>query len=158
MWIENLVTPTLTLALEAKTGNVQIADAEMRLTRVKMKAGNLHMDNVMTEFETDVKSGNTKVVAAKGFGQLAGQSGNLTVDWDELQGDVHLRLRSGNIKNVLPQTATFKFDAQSESGVVKVNRDGEFDVKTMSYVKGETDGRAEYLVKAQVKSGNVKMM
>ena len=68
------------------------------------------------------------------------------------------RLRSGNIKNVLPQTASFKFAAQSESGVVKVKRDGEFDVKTMSYVKGETDGRAEYLVKAQVKSGNVKMM
>ena len=158
VWIENLVTPALTLVLEAKTGNVRIADAEMHLTRVKMKAGNLHMDNVTTEFETDVKSGNTKVVDAKGFGQLAGQSGNLRVDWDELQGDVHLRLRSGNIKNVLPQTASFKFDAQSESGVVKVKRDGEFDVKTMSYVKGETDDRAEYLVKAQVKSGNVKMM
>ncbi|TYC48969.1 hypothetical protein ESZ50_06870 [Weissella muntiaci] len=174
--LDNFATPDLDLAviltagnlrinrvqanrfdLGAKAGNIQASQVKAEEWRIVARAGNVRLSDVTGEFDVAVRSGNVVLDDAIGHGIFKATSGNVRTIWRQVDGDLNFAAESGTVKVRVPLSDQFKFNLQSQSGIVRLKREATYEVQVQGYAKGTTSKDAQYNVIARVKSGVVKL-
>ncbi|GAK30050.1 hypothetical protein WOSG25_011400 [Weissella oryzae SG25] len=143
--------------LGTKAGNIRANRVKADEWRVVARAGNIRLVDVEGDFDVAVRSGNVILDAAIGHGIFKATSGNIRTNWRQVIGDLNFAAESGTVKARVPLSDQFKFNLQSQSGIVRLKRDAHYEVQVQGYAKGQTLGTAEYNIVARVTSGVVKV-
>ena len=155
--VELQTTEVAAITLRTKSGNLKLTHCQTNELAFDVQSGNLQVFDVRGQMTLNLKSGNAKLQQVTGAGTFSVQSGNLTVNWQQVLGDVQLTLQNGHIKNDLPLDDAFSFDLKSQNGVVKVGRSATFTVNTLGHQAGYTALNPQYQVLGNVRSGHLRV-
>lgn len=124
---------------------------------VKATSGIVRLNNTTADFDINAHSGSIKGGNLTGHGYFSAHSGSIKLDWLTVDGDLDLDAHSGTIKTRQPQRDSFKFNLQSHSGTVKIDRSATFDVQVQGAAIGQTAANPAYTLTGTAHSGTIKL-
>lgn len=125
--------------------------------KVNATSGVIRLNNTTANFNINAHSGSIKGSSLTGHGSFSAHSGSIKLDWLTVDGDLKLDAHSGTIKTQQPQQDQFKFNLQSNSGTVKVDRSANFDVQVQGAAIGQAGADPSYTLTGTAHSGTIKL-
>ena len=146
------------LDIDISSGTVDIADDfELDNFAVNMSSGKVTTNKITSErIDIDVSSGTVQLNGISGEVDGEISSGNIYLEYDQLDADINFSISSGDLNILLPESSEFELNVDVSSGSVTSDfelDDLEKDGNDISGVVGSGDHKIEL----DVSSGRVKI-
>lgn len=143
--------------LSTTSGELELDNIVGKHILIETTKGNVTCGKVNGDVVYTSTSGNAEFMYASGSGDYkANNSGNLSVVYEEVTGDLSFFNKNGNVNLVLPKSLSFEFEANTKNGSIKTDFQDDLLVKEKSS-SGLVGNQAEVTVKAVTKNGNIEV-
>ena len=167
-----------TVALNVTSGSVRVAGLSVTSMTSDLTSGTMTIDHVQIAEQLGlmVKSGRVRLTAVtaasyvasaasgsitgqqlRGGGRWAAKSGSIKLAFAAVTGDTDLIANSGAIKVVMPVSASYRYELESQSGRVVAPRNARVDRQADGYQTGQVGATGTYLIHGRARSGNIHL-
>lgn len=125
---------------------------------LKVSSGNINVNNLdVKSYGISATSGNIHIKSISGSGQVDATSGNIEINYKEIDEESSVQTTSGNVKLFVLKGISFEFDGQCVSGDISSSFDLNYKNKRGNEATAKV-GEAPYKkINARVTSGNIKI-
>ena len=103
-------------------------------------------------------SGNIELEKVVGALSAAAVSGNIDIEYEEVQYDIGLSTTSGNIRLSMPKESSFTYDGSATSGSIKTDFDESLSFNDKkNKAQGSYNGGTDLQIQTETTSGNTKI-
>ncbi len=139
------------------SGNIKILGGSGDTTS-SASSGNITIEDASGQLNAQASSGNIKVIDSIGGGSLITTSGNIDLELTDITDDLSLHASSGEVRLILPSTASFDFTAEVSSGNIRTFFDDELSYNKKGNNASGTIGENPTLkVDISTSSGNIRV-
>ncbi len=123
-----------------------------------VKSGRLRLQRVTAgQFTISATSGTITGAALVGGGSWTVKSGALKLDFDQIAGNVNLNAKSGSVKVVVPEDASYRYELEARSGRVVAPKNAQVTHYADGYQAGQVGSTGKYLIQGRTTSGTIRL-
>lgn len=143
--------------LSTTSGAMELGSLEAENIRIDTTSGNVTCDELTGDVEYTSTSGNADIKSASGSGSYkANNSGDLRVNYVEVNGDLYFFNKNENINLTLPENLSFEFEATTKNGSVSTAFSECITVDGRT-TRGIVGNAPTVNVKVETKNGNIEV-
>lgn len=140
------------------SGTLELGNITGGQIRIETTQGEVSCEKANGTVIYNSTSGNAEFRSVLGSGTYkAGNSGKLSVTYDEVTGDVSLFNKNDDIELRLPPSLSFEFEAITKNGSVNTNLRGDFSTDEGT-TSGTVGSDPAVTVKVETKNGNIEVI
>jgi len=147
------------LLVKANSGKIVLEDLKIA-TDLLLKTGSsaINLDDVISNnYLLEANSGTIKAIELSGAGQIKAKSGIIKVNFGQITGDITVESVSGTVKLIMPDEASYNFDLEASSGIVKMGPQANYKHDIQSLKEGTVGDDPSFNLITRVKSGTIKV-
>lgn len=143
--------------LSSTSGKLELGTLKGEQIKIETTKGSVTCEKVEGNVSYTSTSGNAAFLSAIGSGTYkANNSGKLSVNYEEVTGDLSLYNKNDSVNLKLPQALDFKFKATTKNGSVKTDFQGNIAVSGNT-TSGTVGSNPTVTVKVETKNGNIEV-
>lgn len=140
--------------VQVTSGNIRALSLSGGGHEIKSTSGTVRIGSLSGESILHVTSGTIRVERFEGSGKFSSTSGSVNAGIARITGDLALSCVSGTIRVTVPQSASFRFDAETLSGSVKTDFPSTRDGRRTTATVGSDP---VYTLRCDTTSGSIKV-
>ena len=145
------------ISCTAGSGNLQDgSNISANDVNLKASSGNISVEALMSKtYKVNTSSGNIYIDSLSGSGEVAASSGNVKINYKDIEEYSNVSAHSGNVNLVVPNTLSFEFSGKCNSGDINSNFDLNYKNKRGNEATAQVGSGPYKKINVNTGSGNI---
>ncbi|MDS0528426.1 DUF4097 domain-containing protein [Clostridium sp. SHJSY1] len=145
--------------LKATSGNIAIIkNLNVNEADLEVSSGNINIESLSSKkYTVDSTSGNVNVKSVAGTGDIKTSSGNIEVNYKDIDEYSQVYANSGNVRIEIPKELSFEFNGECTSGDIKSNFDLNYKDKKGNKATAQIGNAPYKKLDVKTSSGNINI-
>jgi lia operon protein LiaG len=155
----NLDTRLNNVRCKASSGNVSIGtNINCNDVNIEVSSGNINVESLISKtYNVRSTSGNIGINSIAGSGEIQSSSGNVKVNYKDIDEHSNVSAHSGNIHLVVPNELNFEFNGKCSSGDINSSFDLNYKNKKGNEATAQIGSAPYKKLNVSTSSGNIKI-